>query len=299
MVTDRKMKIIDVSQCSKNLDFRPLIQWPTNLPRYSWHGELLCGFDAESGEVIEMSDWIKLSDSTCPPTDAPTDIDQAKALDLFVSCHPKLGFIELARLKKCLESRPLFSLSDLLEKYRFRLSEDLVATMDCLAQLPLSLQSLFAEKDLSPKDLAPLRLLFRDGRNSEIENISLLWNRLENELLSRQYLVRALDLAIELLESGTPLLDIVESTKTSDAWIRQLEDWRYPMTTAKDRASQNALKAINWPRETKASWIRTGDKGSLEIRLTANSVTDLGFKIESLKSIVKANDALEAIWKSP
>src|SRR5688572_17914154 len=134
------MSLILISQCAKDLDFKPIRPWPKGLPAMAWNFHLLAGFERDEGLVFDTS-------STA-----------ASFIEAFHSCHPSLSLVELARLYSMLEK-----INGLIEHeedyiklfgfYQLRFQDSLKKCFEKVIVCPEPFQNWLSEKGLGPREL--------------------------------------------------------------------------------------------------------------------------------------------------
>lgn len=262
----RIMSLRPISQCNKHLNFIPRRAWSAALPAMAWQGELLCAFERQEGQVLDLF-----------------SVNGTGLIDAFKALHPELGLGELARFSGRFEKlwpdlyvelrEALFSVYGL--KWSARLSE----VLGVLAATPLVFQNFVDEKKWGTRDLSPL-LILKDPRQFDV-----VLEALAGISLSKFEAVRALEYVIELYMMGRPLNDLLPSTDNGALWLRRLEQWRRPETSARDEDQRRHVAQMPWPPHVQAQWQRFGDEAGLEIKIRTTSPEDLEKKLERLMTI--------------
>ncbi len=252
------MKIMKVSQCKKNFDFKPAAMWLSSLPAYAWGDELICGFDLNP---------------ECNAVDLKAEGNRIELA--FASIHRNLSLAELARLYiKNIFKDDQFAV--LLEKNSLRFSESLTDLFVKLADSPIEFQNWTAEKKLGAKELFVLKAV---GHMHEIRTLLL---NISSQNPSRQIGIQILENAVELFLMGH---DQDELLSADDDWAARLEKLRNPMISAKTTLRQSELANLPWPKFITARV--TQHEASLvnEVRLQFKNLSELKRNIEALKKI--------------
>ncbi|MCB0363825.1 MAG: hypothetical protein H6624_15935 [Bdellovibrionaceae bacterium] len=268
------MKSRPLVQCKKNWDFTPLKLWPKRLPPYCWEEEVLTGFDQSEGNAVDLSEG-----------NSP--------LEVFQLCYPVLSLAELARLWSLVKNDPRWghSIEALFRRYGYRWNDELEKTCHYLVTLPMSFQNWCSEKQLSPRDLAPVRAL----PQPKLENG--LWECLAKSRLSKSQGVQALEWAVDLLLMDSRWSELAPMPGESDnQWLERLKALRFPHTQSRDCEKQIQMSRLPWPSRTQGQWIRQGDKGLLDVRFHADSLEDFHNKLEGLAKVEKALAKDGLLW---
>lgn len=259
------MTLTPIAQCDKALDFKPRSPWNPVLPAYAWQDVLLCGFERERGEAVDL--WR---------------YGQIRFTAAFTACHPTLGLGELARLRQLLVQRlPEWSEdADLYAFYGFRWSDRLSETLSWLESADRAFQDWVDEKKLGPRDLAPLLTLPSSPALNEFLEI------FRTLPLSKSQATRALENIVDIHLMGRPLKDLLPVTgESAENYLSLLEVTRRPMTAAGDERWRSEVSRWPWPSQVQAEWRRQGDQAGLEIKLRATSPQDFRKKLERLNQI--------------
>lgn len=203
------MDLVELTQCSKILDFQPLRQriegqFSTALPAISWNNYLLTGFDKCQGLAINQN--IPLS-------------------ELMRDCYPKLSLPEVARflMKLSLVDERLWEndLDRLLMIYHLQAHQELIEICEIILELPLDLQNWISEKSLKPGDLYPIRQIKKRKPDALTGFVFDLFQGLKNRRANREQTVQIISLACNLWLSGH---DIWPKFGTSiSKWLQDLE----------------------------------------------------------------------------
>jgi hypothetical protein len=255
------MKITNISQCSKALDFSPRVPWPARLPAFSWRGFLLSGFDREDGHVIEL--------------------DSAELLEIiWHDIYPKLSLTELARFyDKALRADLQMEWPTFFHSYGIRFTEDTKILMRKIVFMPAHVQKWCVLKDVSARDLAPLKAL------NDWDEIAPWWQKIVLYEPSRADGVRALEWLVDLNLMGVALdVLLADIGNFSDA-VKRLRVKRFPLTEEKDQQAERLVRELPWPKKLEARYVRHGDKTGYEVKLFVRSTPDLQKQIEGLKAV--------------
>ncbi len=259
----RGMILKPISQCSKVLDFSPRRSWPPVFPALAWKGQLVCAFEREDGEAVDVSEHL--------------------FLDVWKACHPELGLGEIARLVDCVRrmNGEFFVEigSGLLALYGLRLNDRLGLVLEALAKCPREFQNWVDDKKMSARDLAPLLA---------VDDLSLLTpflTELPRLQISKFEGAWALELFIELYLLGRPLNDLLPPSANGSLYVRRLEQWRKPGSHEGDEEWRRRVGQWPWPAQVQAEWQRFGDQAGLEIKIRTTSPDDFQKKLERLAEI--------------
>lgn len=259
----RGMILKPISQCSRTLDFSPRREWSPIFPVLAWKGNLVCGFERETGEAVDVSEHL--------------------FLDVWKACHPELGLAEVARSVECIRrwNGEFFVEigSGLLALYGLRLNERLAQLMDLLVRTPREFQNWVDDKKMAPRDLGALLAL------NDVRDIEPLLLEMPKLGISRFEGARALELFIELYLMGRPLNDLLPTSNNGGLYLRRLEQWRRPAANEQDEEWRKTVEQWPWPAQVKAEWQRFGDQSGLEIKIRTTSPDDFQKKLERLAEI--------------
>ena len=260
------MKMLKVSQCKKNLDFKPQAPWPKSLPCFSWGDQLVCDF-------------------TAPPEKFAIDLksDETDLTSLFIDLYKSLSLAELARLIEANDRHFIFEateLNSLIEKNSLRPSESLRELFEKLVQTPLHFQNWTSDRKLGAKELFILKAL------TDISEVNSLLEQIAHKGPSRQFGNQILENAIELFLMSTDLNSILCRTdETCENWCLRLEKMRNPMLTSKTQEKQKDLAHLPWPKFIHARVIQSEASLENEVRLQYRNIGDFKRNIEALQKI--------------
>lgn len=260
------MQPSSIPQCGKNLNFRPLADWPNALPAFAWRGELLTAFARETGTAVDLFE-----------TQRATLVEAVKA------SYPELSLSELARFAFALEQTwPELFLEvrePLFQAYAFRWSERLESTLHILRLTPAEFQDWVSEKDLGPRELSVLLALPAPGE------FHPFLRAMTSVPLSRSEGTRVMEVGAELFMTGRPLNDLLPSGTDGSAYLRQLEKWRRPNSLGMDDQWRETVKLWPWPSQVQGKWQRFGDQSGLDVSIRSTSPDDFRKKLKTLLSI--------------
>lgn len=255
------MKLSDIAQCEKTLDFRPVATWPEALPSFCWDSLLLCGFSRQHGPAVDLSH------------------SEHSLAKVFNSIYPHLSLPEFARLYVIVSSLPWADsfLTEFASLHGWRLSKDLIELMAQLVRLPMKFQNWVSLRDLGARELAILKAA------PDIDFLIPITQEIARRSPSRATGVQMLELAGELKLMGETL--VFDTQLTDDQWLQQLKRQRHPLTAQKDESQNNRMRALPWPAHLQTRWLRTGDEAGVEIKFTATSFLDLKRKVDGLRLV--------------
>jgi hypothetical protein len=270
------MDLIDITQCKKDFDFKPLTIQKDSLPSIAWNGYLLTGFHRTHGTVLNLLMPLP---------------------QLLRDCYPNLSFVELVRfLDRLYENELLFSefKVDILAAYHYKDHPELDDMLGLVISLPFNIQNYLAEKALALKELYPLRLAVRHKPESAREFISKTLGVLVEKRATRAQIAKAITLATELFLMGKePFLD---GARTVEIWLRYLEQTRFPNAKSYDMKQEEKLKKLPWPSHVQARWIRDGDSTGIEVKFNIHNPTELEKLIEGLENLSPHLE--DDLWKN-
>jgi hypothetical protein len=261
----------DILQCDKSLDFGPRAGWPERLPAYAWpeggRFYLLCGFEKKSGGAFalegDLSSILK-------------DIYQTLSL-------PELARLQVAcdkHLKRHVDLSPLAG---------YRLPADWPALAKKISQTPREFQDWLSDKNVSPRELAFLKLV-------EAPSVTPLFDAILKNNSSKSQGLMNLERACELYGMGHALERILSRAADGEAWARDLFALRNPTTATRDADRETRLKQLPWPAHTQIRWVRQGDQSGIEVRFHIFSEKDLDRQIHGLD--VVRQSMTESPWKT-
>ena len=176
--------------------------------------------------------------------------------------------------------------------YGMRWNDDLKKT------LPLrfsgSLENVLSEKDLRPREMAPL-LLVPEALRSEV----LEW--IFSTTATRSQISRLIELLSEIVAMSDNAAERLRALKNAtnsttqnpDLWVRNLEALRFPHTFRRDKESAENLKNLDLPLRVKADHKRQGDETRVELKISAKTPTEMKRLLADLTS-----KPWENAWKS-
>lgn len=262
----RLMPFRPILQCDRSLDFKPHMVWPRAFPALAWQGLLLTGFERREGQALDL-----YKNNRCTWLEAVT------------ACYPELGLAELARLYQGLKlARPELAEEfqvNLFAEYGLRWCDRLNETLQALLLTPLEFQQWSDEKKWGVRDLAPLLVL------KDVNTFSVFFSALPGLPLSKSQAVQALDLVVELSLLGQPLSDLMPTGSDGEVYLKRLQKWRKPRSSASDEQWSKTVMEWPWPAQVQGQWQRFGDQSGLEIKIRTTSPQDFHKKLERLISI--------------
>ena len=260
------MKLLKVSQCKKNLDFKPQIPWSEHLPAYAWGDELLCAFCADSAQFAVDLKTPGLS------------------LGIILSeIYKNLSLAELSRILEIKMITTSFEENDftiLLERNSLRASESLNDLLLKLSKTPIEFQNWTSERKLGAKELFVLKAL------DDVAPVDALLSHLALRAPSRQLGIQILENSVELFMMFHELSSLLsEVTETCEDWCSRLEKTRNPMLTAKAESRQTSLAELPWPKFISARVIQNQASLVNEVRLQYRNLGEFKRNIEALQKI--------------
>lgn len=270
------MDLIEITQCKKDLDFKPLKVSTDSLPSIAWNKYLLTGFHKQQGTVLNLN-------SPLP--------------QLLRECYPNLSFVELARFLERLQNiEPLFSefKADILAAFHLKDHPELDELIGIVLALPSEMQNWLAEKHLSPRELYPMRLVLKQKPETATEFLAKTLGVLREKKSSKAQIVKVLEIASDLFLMGRePFHD---GARTVEIWIRYLEQTRYPQTKSFDHSQEDKIRKLPWPAHVQTRWVRDGDSAGIEVKFNIHNQQELEKMIEGLEGVT--NHLEEDLWKN-
>ncbi len=254
------MKMLKVSQCKKNFDFKPQNAWPKSLPAFSWGEELVCDFEA-------------------PPEKDVVDLktDEAKLAPIFADIHRNLSLAELARIYKFLHEKDFVYL---LEKNSLRYSESLTDLLQKIDLTPPDFQAWTSERKLGPKELFILKAV------NSFDDVASLLTSLASQNPTRQFGIKILETGVELFLMGHALSSLLPvESEASEQWCERLEKLRHPIMTLRMAEKQLKLAELPWPKFISAKVVQQQASLVSEIRLQFRNTAELKRNIEALQRV--------------
>lgn len=266
-------QLCTAAQCRTILNFEPLSPWPDQLPGVAIDGIVIAGFEQK---LLLNYPW--------------TDQSAEVFLDLFVSVHPHLSFMELLNLGSWFRADggrtlPMSLMEKILERYGYRQAIDLESWIPRLNEVPPSFRNWSGLRGLSPQELSPLLSL----EPSRIAELHL--DEIPKRELSRREGARALELLVELFLMNIPFL---APDLNRDRWLTSLQKLRYPQTELSDNSAQTWISGQIWPKQSQIRWVRRGDRAGLEVKMLIQRPRDLQKSVERLQQIF--DEAPESVW---
>jgi hypothetical protein len=269
-VSPKPPQLCSMSQCNKDLFFDPRTPWPDGLPAVAVNQVVLAGFS----QGLVFNHQIEFSESDA-------------IARLFRSLYFELSFVEMARLMEKARSVPWLPMELIAQKFGWATSENFLKVAARVLKTPAGFQEWAAEKKFSPLDLTPLL-------TSEKLELKYLFHDLVSLNISRTLGVEALELGIELMNSGHSPADLsIEHLVANppadftlaEAWVQALRGLRYPESLRREQETEAQMKELPWPGTTQARWTRQGDRAGIELKLFVSNPTDLKKYLQSLSVV--------------
>ena len=241
----------------QQLQFFPLLNWPTSLPSISIGNVVVAGFDSLESQSLHQLNY-----------ESPEKTSQ----QLF-DIHPLLTMPEIARMIHHPLSDGWLNKDRLIQNYGFYPSPDFYKVCELLVQLPLDFQNLMGIKKMGLSELQPLLALDR-ASVSKITQSILERSESKSETAQR----------IEWLT------DLILIHKTVDNFLPmsliQLRALRFPETTKRDDNLKNSN--LPWSGPIKTKMHRKGDAAGFEVQFFAGSPVELEKIAENLKKVASS-----------
>ena len=94
-----------------------------------------------------------------------------------------------------------------------------------------------------------------------------------------------LELLVELHLLGRKMEVLLQDSTQAAPWIQSLKCLRFPTTSASDQNGSDKLKSLPWPAHVETKWARQGDRSGIEIRIRAESQSELERKLQGLEHV--------------
>lgn len=268
------MKITQISQCKKELDFNPALQPHHHIYAIALDGQLISGFH-----------WSL--EQNCLNYE---HLDSQAQLHLFKSLYHQLSFVEIARLTQLLKVTPILPVAELWQAYHYSFNQHHQELVEIITQLPSYFLKYTQEKQWDPQDFYILK---------SVKDLSLLENlfiNLSQKNPSKSLGGQIFELATELLLLGRTWTELEPQNLSNEEWHKKLNTLRYQQALSLDHEKSSILKTI--PSQlAQAKWVRRGDKAGVELKLFFSSSTELSkniLQLQKLEASVKDSD----LWKS-
>ncbi len=270
------MDLLDIAQCKADLDFKPCQSSKDSLPSIAWNKYLITGFERTSGTVINLS---------------------APLPNLLKDCHPSLTLPEIARflekLKTLKDDYWIVDEDEVLRKYSLINHPELHEIFSLIQLLPLELQNWISEKNMSPKELYPLRSILKRSPVTAIGFMFDLFNAFKVRKASRVQAARTVELSIEPFLAGQNIWP--KTGISQDTWIHGLEKMRQPQNTTDDARSQ-AVQSLSWPSNVQARWVGEGEMSGVEVKFSVHNAAEFEKFVKDLE--LMSPQLKDKVWKS-
>ena len=270
------MKIGAVSQCTRYLNFRPSAIWPSVLPAVAWNEILIAGFNRAEVELSSEAPCIFIS---------PNEFSLEEALS---SLYPKLTFVELSRLSNEIEKLHLvIEWKIFCSRLGYHANSDWPRLFQIMSQAPDKLQEWWQLRDVSPRDLAPLKALPENllARYFELALKAVAFEPSRSDgILALEWLV---DIMLDDVRRESMALRWPEILKAPNfvQFREHIRQVRFQQTIEREESNELQVAKLPWPTKTKANWVRRGDADGVEIKLFAHSADDLTKLIAALENV--------------
>lgn len=261
------MSFTQLLQCNKKLGFRRKAEWPVSWPGFVWQGVLLTPHVQAGAALHELRSDQSLE-------------------NILKDIYPSLTFTELAQLvHACREAGLFVQEAALFQMYNWRWTEDVSALVELLRVAPKSFQSWAIDKEVSIRDLAPLRAL-----KLEVDQLSVfgLFEQLMVFQPSHSEGVKWIEWVVDLTLMGQDLAQFLVSAKTAKAVTETLIGLRYPQATQNQQEAQKFVKKMPWPKNVVARQARVGDQAGIEVKFFVQSQEDMQKMAQGLSDVAKS-----------
>lgn len=249
--------------CEESLNWSLSTKWPETLPALHWQGLRIAGAPD------------KMAFEAChEEADSPTLA--ALLFDVF----PELSLYNLSELRSELLRLGLFEATwpELIEKYHFHNPIRLEKLLDLLSQTSKAFCKWTEEKKLGPRDLGILWAI------PDILPHQWIFDKIAKDNPSKSIGVQCIEYAVELSLMGVNPEEM-QSHTPSHQWVNQLKKLRYPMSTEKDLDQSEKASLLPWPKESRVSWERKGDRTGIQLQLQFKNQEELSNTIRHLTRV--------------
>lgn len=241
----------------QQLQFFPLLNWPTSLPSISIGNVIVAGFDS-----IDPQSLHQLSFESAERTSQQ-----------FFDIHPLLTMPEIARVINHPLSDGWLNKDRLIQSYGLYPSLDFYKVCQLLVRLPLDFQNLMGIKKMGLSELQPL-LALDFATASKVTQSILERSESKSETAQRIEWLSDLILIHKTVENFLPMSLI------------QLRALRFPETTKRDDSLKNTN--LPWSGPIKTKMHRKGDAAGFDIQFFAGSPVELEKIAENLKKVASS-----------
>lgn len=201
--------------------------------------------------------------------------------EVLKSLYPSLTLVEWARLVNAVERAGLPLEKDVFsEKHNFRWGEDFSKVCDLILELDEKFLFWANEKQLSTRDLAPLRAL------ASISSFQPYLLKMCEMNPSRSEGVQALEWMVDLFLMGHDLKALVENPKSFSNLLRSLRQKRFPLATQQEAGMADLVQKLPWPKKAQARVLRQGDLSGIEIKFFVQSPSDMKTQLDGLAHVM-------------
>jgi hypothetical protein len=254
------------TQSVTRLSFYPRKNWPTLWPVFIWNGV----------QITPEPTSASIAKPICYPESVSLE-------ELLLQVYPSLSWLEVWQLHRALKQANVPVQSDKLwQLYGYRESSDSDKWESIFAQLHPAVLQWCVDKEMSPKDLAPLKAL------PDIKMITEELKCLAELQLSKSDGQKALEWIVDLFLMGnTNLPAVMQNVESGTQLLNRLEELRLPLVTQKKRQSEELLKRLSWPRRLQARVSRVGDLSGFEIKFFAQNRDEFVKQVEGLQVVAR------------
>lgn len=242
----------------QQLQFFPLINWPTSLPAISIGNVIVAGvIDSNDSQTMHQLNF-----------ESPEKTSQQ-----FFDIHPLLTLPEIARVIHHPVSEGWLDKDRLIQNYGFYPSPDFYKVCKLLVQLPLDFQNLMGIKKMGLSELLPLLSL-------DLETVLKVTQSILERSESKSETVQRIEWLSDLILIHNSVENFLPMS------LIQLRALRFPETTQRDDSLKNTR--LPWSTPIKTKMHRKGDAAGFDIQFFAGSPSELEKIAENLKKVASS-----------
>ena len=208
------------------------------------------------------------------------DLSQEDPTELLMDLFAPLCFVELCLLYQAGKEQDLLfqnvDWNHLFKKQKIQFNLRNLQLFEKLKQLPPEFLKWAGDHALSPQELMPVNSL---DKLSPLQDLSPEFEKLK---LSRNEGRKVLDILVDLILMG---VKTEELTPSSNNWLNELNQKRYPDSFKKDFSQSSQKTKSHWPKYVRIRNLRQGDQMIHQMQITYGSQGDLGSKLKHLCQI--------------
>jgi hypothetical protein len=241
----------------QQLQFFPLLNWPTSLPSISIGNVIVAGFDLYDNQSLHQLNY-----------ESPEKTSQQ-----FFEIHPLLTLPEIARVIHHPQSEGWLHQDRLIQHYGFYPSPDFYSVCQLLVQLPLDFQNLVGIKKMGPSELLPLLSL-------DLTTLTKVTESIIEKSESKSDTAKRIEWLSDLILMNHSIDDLLPKS------LNQLHALRFPEATKRDESLKNTN--LPWSGPIKTKMHRKGDAAGFDVQFFAGSPVELEKIADTLKKVASS-----------